>query len=683
MIIQAILKYSLKSAVALLLLIALSACGSDESPILPNVVSDPTILDEPVITVEPIIAEGRVEQTFSLLEDSRLRGRFHQSGDSSEGLVAIRSLPVHGVVTLEVDGMVFVYQPDADYSGTDTFRYQTFDGIDVTVNLQVEPVNDAPVLSREFPRVAAQGRLFQHQLSVMDVEGDTLRFAGRGFPDWLTLDATTGQLSGLPTQSDVGVFTGITLSVVDSGGLFDELTDVQFEVIDTNDVPTLNLLQIPRELQARETVTARVFPDDADGDDVELEVEGNAFVSGYVVGSSVTLVASDVNEVTQVNLVIKATDRQGGVAREIVPLTVYPVTASGRGITLSGIKEGRAVHVVVLGDGYADDQQNLFRSHVEQTIEHLRSDAGIVRHFDALSIHMISTVSAQSGADDNDGDDIRDTYYDSTYNCGSIQRLICANTLTMLETAIGDYPDFDQVILLVNDLRYGGSGNSGGSTAITSAYSPEIALHEMGHSLANLADEYVDNLIVETIGFPAFREGSHPNVTSLTDPTLVPWAHWIDAGKAVPHAIGEPGVGLFEGGLYRSKGVYRPTFDSRMRSFDAPFGPVNSERWVLRLYEETDGGIRGFSPATEIVRMIVGESEEFIVSPIFGSDIQSVDWSVDGRTVLAKDDPNRLTLMPEAGRHSVTLTVQDISGVIRKPLPHQGKFTWTWTLEVQ
>jgi Ca2+-binding RTX toxin-like protein len=57
--------------------------------------------------------------------------------------------PAHGSLTLNSDGS-FVYTPDADYNGADSFTYTVNDGTSttapVTVDLTVDPVNDAPKL---------------------------------------------------------------------------------------------------------------------------------------------------------------------------------------------------------------------------------------------------------------------------------------------------------------------------------------------------------------------------------------------------------------------------------------------------------------------------------------------------------------------------------------------------------
>lgn len=668
--------------IAALALLGACSSGGDSDFVDPVVIEDISTQNQPTVTGAFELDGSLATQTFSLLEDSSLKGRFFSDSDSSDGTAAVRSLPQNGFLTIEPNGQDFVYTPQVDFFGEDGFIYRSVGGIDVNVLFAVQPQNDAPVLINDIPRVAAQGVRFSFILEATDVDDDELSFTASELPDWMSLDSISGAISGFPTQADVGLYENVTLRVSDSDGLFDELSGVTFEVVDVNDTPTLNLTQMPEELLARESVTVRVFPDDADGDSVELDVEDNRFIDATVDGIAITLTAADVNEVTDVNLVLIATDRQGGVTREIVQLRVYPHTESEQGITLFGSKEGRGVHVVVLGDGYVADQQTLFRENVEDLLLRLQDDDGIAAHMGAFNFHMISTISEDTGADDSDLNDNRDTYFDSAYNCNGIARLICANTLTMLEQAIIEYPSFDQIILLVNDLRYGGSGNSGGSIAITSAYAPEIALHEMGHSLADLADEYVDNLILETTGLPSFEEGRFPNVTALTDPTAVPWAHWIDTELPLPQNAGDTGVGLFEGGLYRSRNVYRPTFDSRMRSFDADFGPVNSEQWILRLYTLTDG-IRGIAPTARTVIIPAGETQIFEVSPIFGPEVQQVRWRLNGRLVEPDSDPNVLAISPNVGTHVLSMTVSDISGAIRKPLPHAGVFTWSWDVEVR
>lgn len=46
-------------------------------------------------------------------------------------------------------------------------------------------------------------------------DSGTLTFSAQNLPSWLTLDRTTGRLSGTPTDADVGSYAGVTIEVSD------------------------------------------------------------------------------------------------------------------------------------------------------------------------------------------------------------------------------------------------------------------------------------------------------------------------------------------------------------------------------------------------------------------------------------------------------------------------------------
>jgi len=697
----------------------ISACDSGGTSVVPDVVVDDSRpVGSPVTGVLDSDTDA-VTVRFTIEEDGVLDALFQLPDANTQqtgGRATINTLPTEGELTLRSDGTVFHYEPRPDFAGEDGFSYTTEDGTTVVVVIIVEPMPDAPVLNRDVPATAEQGRLYSTVLEAADADGDVLRFSAVNLPAWLNLDARTGVLSGVPQQTDIGRVDGITLVVSDGTGLDDRIRNFQLEVIDVNDAPLLNITQVPREFFGSQSVSFDVFPTDLDNDSVTVSVDPHPVFDATVDGSRITVQVPDINEAQPAVLAIVGRDERGAVTREDVAVDLYPRTASGKGTTLLGFKEGRGIHIAILGDGYAEDEMRTFREHVEGVLDHIRSDEGIADHLGAFNIHMIEAVSQDSGADDSDLSDKLDTAFDSAYNCRSVPRLICADVLKLYEASLGEYPSVDQIILLVNDLRFGGSGNSGGRIAITSAFFPEIALHEMGHSLADLADEYVDPLILETSGLPPFEEGRYRNVSTSDDPAAVPWAHWIDPAAPLPQFANDEGVGIFQGGLYRSTGVFRGTFDSRMRSYSVPFGPVNTEQWILRLYTLTEG-IRELRPRVQTLQIVAGEPRRFSVEPIFGLDVQQISWRLNGQPLTASGevlppafdglptDPGleitsilvggvdglspvgsaneTLTeielLLPE-GEHQLTLTVSDISNKIRVQPPHAGIFTWTWNL---
>jgi hypothetical protein len=133
----------------------------------------------------------------------------------------------------------------------------------------------------------------------------------------------------------------------------------------------------------------------------------------------------------------------------------------------------------------------------------------------------------------------------------------------------------------VNDPVYGGSGGPVVAVASTHSDSTELVLHELGHSFGKLADEYdgAGN------GCDSSVEPDEVNVTKATILSMVKWNHWIDPGTPIPTISTLPGVpGLYQGARYCTEGLYRPTYDSKMRSLSPPFEQINSEQLVKRYY---------------------------------------------------------------------------------------------------
>ena len=141
------------------------------------------------------------------------------------------TLPSGAVVRLNADGTVS-YDPVADYNGPDSFTYMIDDGqggTDVaTVNLDVTPVNDAPVVTPAIPGEAAlpaQSNLDGDMPSVdvsgpfSDIDGDPLTFAAIGLPEGLSIDSETGFITGtLPPGASADGPYSVTVTATDPDG---------------------------------------------------------------------------------------------------------------------------------------------------------------------------------------------------------------------------------------------------------------------------------------------------------------------------------------------------------------------------------------------------------------------------------------------------------------------------------
>jgi len=78
------------------------------------------------------------------------------------------------------------------------------------------PANRPPTITGTPPANATVGTLYSFRPVASDPDGNPLRFTVTGNPSWLSINATTGRLSGTPTSANVGTTTRMTISVTDN-----------------------------------------------------------------------------------------------------------------------------------------------------------------------------------------------------------------------------------------------------------------------------------------------------------------------------------------------------------------------------------------------------------------------------------------------------------------------------------
>lgn len=106
-----------------------------------------------------------------------------------------------------------------------------------------------------------------------------------------------------------------------------------------------------------------------------------------------------------------------------------------------------------------------------------------------------------------------------------------------------------------------------------------VVIHEFGHAFGGLADEYFNSSVAYNDYFPLEVEPWNPNLTTMVDFNSK-WKSMIGEETPVPTPDDETWakvVGVYEGGGYVAKGVYRPMIDCRMHTNDAAFCPVCSK----------------------------------------------------------------------------------------------------------
>ena len=75
--------------------------------------------------------------------------------------------------------------------------------------------NSPPIISSTPATSVTAGSTYSFQPSASDPDGDSLTFSIANKPAWASFSASTGRLSGTPSSTQVGIYSGITISVSD------------------------------------------------------------------------------------------------------------------------------------------------------------------------------------------------------------------------------------------------------------------------------------------------------------------------------------------------------------------------------------------------------------------------------------------------------------------------------------
>jgi hypothetical protein len=239
-------------------------------------------------------------------------------------------------------------------------------------------------------------------------------------------------------------------------------------------------------------------------------------------------------------------------------------------------------------------------------------------------------------------------------------------------------PEYDLVILIVNDPQFGGSG---GIPAITSTHpgAPEIVVHELGHSFAGLGDEY-------STPFPGYPDDEEPNTTRETRRDFIKWRPWILESTPIPTPPISPqyaaAIGLFEGAHYHATGWFRPKLNCKMRTYGADFCEVCMETLIKSQYEAISP-IESFSPPATAIALNGADSASFSVVPMQPATHDlSIQWFVDGKPVSNATSPAFRVFAEDLGKgaHQVMVKVFDNTALVRNDPFRLLSDSTSWTI---
>jgi hypothetical protein len=270
------------------------------------------------------------------------------------------------------------------------------------------------------------------------------------------------------------------------------------------------------------------------------------------------------------------------------------------------------VDFLIVGDGYTAAERQKFEKDARRLVEILFATSPFKERRRDFNVWGLCPPSAESGISRPSSGVHYRSPLGTSYDAFGSERYV----LTYENRAFRDIASFapyEFVEIVTNSRTYGGGGIFGlySTVAADSEQAPYIFVHEFGHHLAGLADEYYTSPVAY---LPADikTEPWEPNVTALLDPKNLKWKDLVAPGTPLPtpwlkeeyethsreygrtraqlRADNRPesemealfrdsrdyeaklfarekylgAVGAFEGAMYEAKGYYRPEVDCIM-----------------------------------------------------------------------------------------------------------------------
>ncbi|GAL71147.1 putative secreted protein [Jejuia pallidilutea] len=290
-------------------------------------------------------------------------------------------------------------------------------------------------------------------------------------------------------------------------------------------------------------------------------------------------------------------------------------------IKLAGENNNR-INIVILSDGYQESELDQFVTDATNFSTELFSQSPFLEYSDYFNVYAIKVPSNESGADHPaTATDVTepltpiktvDTYFNSTFDGFGFHRLLfygidwpSSNIARskIISVLADNFPAYDSALILVNSTVYGGSGGEFPMSSMATNAN-EIAIHELGHSLFDLLDEYYP-------GDGRLREDI--NATKESDPSVIKWKNWL----------GDNGIGIYAYGTSGEAATWnRPHQGCKMRYLGFPFCSVCKEGMVEKIHD------------------LVSPVDDF--TPDNSSNIENPTFPLDFELTLIKPNPNTL-----------------------------------------
>jgi hypothetical protein len=192
------------------------------------------------------------------------------------------------------------------------------------------------------------------------------------------------------------------------------------------------------------------------------------------------------------------------------------------------------VDLVILGDGYTAAEMSKFRADATRLTNALFSAEPFKSRKTDFNVRAVETPSLVSGVCKPHHNEYKRTPLSVHYSSFDSERYALSYDNHTIRNVASVVP-YDFTIILVNEQTYGGGGiyNLYTTVSADNKFADYIMIHELGHHVAALADEYYTSSVAYEV--PEIKiEPWETNITALFDKKNLKWKDLVEEGIPVP-----------------------------------------------------------------------------------------------------------------------------------------------------
>lgn len=252
----------------------------------------------------------------------------------------------------------------------------------------------------------------------------------------------------------------------------------------------------------------------------------------------------------------------------------------------------KCIDVAILAEGYTLQEMQAFYEDADIACKSIFDHEPFKSMKKRFNVVAVASPSTDSGVSVPRLNEWKHTAFGSHFSTFYSDRYLTTSRVKAIHDALAGIP-YEHIIILANTEEYGGGGIYNSYT-LTTAHHPmfrPVVVHEFGHSFGGLADEYFYDNDVMTDTYPLDIEPWEQNISTQVD-FAAKWKDMLSENTPVPTPADVSEnypTGVYEGGGYSAKGIFRPAENCRMRTNEYPaFCPVcqRALRRIIEFYTE-------------------------------------------------------------------------------------------------